>query len=76
MSTFRQTREIVWMNLRSIPARIGASLVIVVGIAGVVAVLVAMQAMGFTNVVSLAGGFDAWVAEQRPIAKPREMSFE
>lgn len=45
MSTFRQTREIVWMNLRSIPARIGASLVIVVGIAGVVAVLVAMQAM-------------------------------
>ena len=38
--------------------------------------VVAMQAMGFTNVVSLAGGFDAWAAEQRPIAKPREMSFE
>ncbi len=38
--------------------------------------VVAMQTMGFTNVVSLAGGFDAWVAERRPIAKPREMSFE
>ncbi|MBL8417263.1 MAG: sulfurtransferase [Dechloromonas sp.] len=38
--------------------------------------VVAMQTMGFSNVLSLAGGFDAWVAEQRPIAKPREMSFE
>jgi rhodanese-related sulfurtransferase len=38
--------------------------------------VVAMHTMGFTNVLSLAGGFDAWVAEQRPIAKPREMSFE
>jgi putative ABC transport system permease protein len=33
------------MNLRSIPSRIGTSLVIVVGIAGVVAVLIAMLAM-------------------------------
>jgi putative ABC transport system permease protein len=41
----RQTIEIVWMNLQSIPQRIGASLVIVIGIAGVVAVLVAMLSM-------------------------------
>jgi putative ABC transport system permease protein len=34
------------MNLRSIPNRIGTSLVIVVGIAGVVAVLIAMLSMG------------------------------
>ncbi len=45
MSTFRQVREIVWMNLRSIPQRLGASLVIVIGIGGVVGVLVAMLSM-------------------------------
>lgn len=45
MSTFRQIREIVWMNLRSIPQRLGASLVIVIGIGGVVGVLVAMLSM-------------------------------
>ncbi|GAB2510235.1 ABC transporter permease [Lysobacter humi (ex Lee et al. 2017)] len=45
MNTWRQIREIVWMNLQSIPQRWGASLVIVVGIAGVVAVLVAMLSM-------------------------------
>ena len=45
MSTFTQVREIVLMNLRSIPQRAGASLVIVVGIGGVVGVLVAMLSM-------------------------------
>ncbi|MBB5014794.1 ABC transporter permease [Rehaibacterium terrae] len=45
MSTFRQVREIVWMNLLSIPQRLGASLVIVIGIGGVVGVLVAMLSM-------------------------------
>jgi rhodanese-related sulfurtransferase len=38
--------------------------------------VVAMQTMGFANVVSLAGGFDAWVAENRPVAKPHEITFE
>ncbi|MEY3360266.1 MAG: hypothetical protein RI923_1526, partial [Pseudomonadota bacterium] len=42
MSTLTQIREIVLMNLKSIPQRLGASLVIVIGIAGVVGVLVAM----------------------------------
>lgn len=37
---------------------------------------VAMQDMGFENVVSLAGGFDAWAADRRPVARPGEMSFE
>ncbi len=45
MSTVTQVREIVLMNLRSIPQRLGASLVIVIGIAGVVGVLVAMLSM-------------------------------
>lgn len=45
MSALRQIREITWMNLKSVPERWGASLVIVVGIAGVVAVLVAMLSM-------------------------------
>lgn len=38
--------------------------------------VVAMQSMGFQNVVSLAGGFDAWVAGGHPVAKPRDISFE
>lgn len=37
---------------------------------------VTMQSMGFQDVVSLAGGFDAWVAEDHPVTKPRELSFE
>ena len=45
MSTVTQNLEIVLMNLRSIPQRLGASLVIVVGIGGVVGVLVAMLSM-------------------------------
>jgi len=38
--------------------------------------VVAMQTMGFQNVISLAGGFDAWAAEGHPVAQPREISFE
>lgn len=38
--------------------------------------VVALQTMGFINVTSLAGGFDAWAAGNLPVAKPREMSFE
>jgi putative ABC transport system permease protein len=45
MSTWTQVREITLMNLRSIPERLGPSLVIVVGIAGVVGVLVALLSM-------------------------------
>lgn len=47
----RQTLAITLQNLRSIPGRIGPSLVAVVGVAGVVAVLVA--------VLSMARGFES-----------------
>ncbi|HET6471085.1 MAG TPA: ABC transporter permease [Pseudomonadales bacterium] len=42
---FGQIREITLMNLRNVPSRLGSSSVIVVGIAGVVAVLVSILAM-------------------------------
>ena len=42
---FGQIREITLMNLRNVPARLGSSSVIVVGIAGVVLVLVSILAM-------------------------------
>jgi putative ABC transport system permease protein len=60
MSQFTQIREIVWMNLKSIPQRAGASTVIVVGIAGVVAVLVAMLSMsaGLEKTLSATGSMD------------------
>jgi putative ABC transport system permease protein len=57
MSALKQISAVTSMNLRSIPQRWGASLVIVVGIAGVVAVLVSMMAMatGFTKTVEGTG---------------------
>jgi putative ABC transport system permease protein len=60
MSTLRQIREIVWMNLQSIPQRWAASLVVAVGIAGVVAVLVAMLSMaaGLERTLSSTGRLD------------------
>lgn len=42
---FKQILEITWLNLRNVPSRLGSSSVIVVGIAGVVAVLVGLLAM-------------------------------
>lgn len=35
-----------------------------------------MQAMGYLNVKSIAGGFDAWVTEGKPVVKPEQPSFE
>lgn len=54
---FTQIIEITLMNLRNIPARAGASSVIVVGIAGVVAVLMAILAMaiGFRTALENTG---------------------
>jgi putative ABC transport system permease protein len=43
---FKQILSITLMNLRNLPDRLGASLVIVVGLAGVVGVLTALLAMG------------------------------
>lgn len=35
-----------------------------------------MQAMGYLNVTSIAGGYDAWVAAGKPVVKPSLPSFE
>lgn len=57
---FKQTFAITAMNLRAIPQRLGSSSVIVVGIAGVVAVLVSVLAMatGFHKTVANSGRAD------------------
>lgn len=59
-NSLRQIASISGMNLRSIPQRLGPSSVIVVGIAGVVAVLVALLAMaqGFEKTLAGAGRAD------------------
>ena len=36
----------------------------------------ALHEMGYLNVQSLAGGFDAWVAAGKPVVKPQPPSFE
>ncbi|MDD2609870.1 MAG: rhodanese-like domain-containing protein [Giesbergeria sp.] len=36
----------------------------------------ALHEMGYLNVRSIAGGFDAWVTAGKPIAKPQLPSFE
>lgn len=57
MRNLRQIFEIVLLNLRSIPQRLAASLVIVIGIGGVVGVLVAMLSMaqGLSRTLSATG---------------------
>lgn len=45
MSAFRQTAAVAALNLRSIPTRLASSLVIIIGIAGVVAVLISVLAI-------------------------------
>ncbi len=36
----------------------------------------ALQEMGYLNVKSIVGGFDAWAAAGKPVAKPETPSFE
>jgi len=36
----------------------------------------ALQDMGYLNVTNIAGGFDAWVAAGKPVAKPDIPAFE
>lgn len=54
MNTLRQIIAVTAVNLRAIPSRLGSSMVIVIGIAGVVGVLVAL--------LSMAAGFKATLA--------------
>jgi rhodanese-related sulfurtransferase len=37
---------------------------------------VALQEMGYLNVQSLAGGFDAWAAAGKPVVTPQQPSFD
>src|SRR5262247_3439545 len=57
MSWLNQILQITLINLRNVPSRLGTSLVIVVGIAGVVGVLVAVLAMseGFRHTLASTG---------------------
>jgi len=36
----------------------------------------ALKEMGYGNVKSISGGFDAWVAAGKPVVKPTQPSFE
>ncbi|OZB46748.1 MAG: sulfurtransferase [Polynucleobacter sp. 39-45-136] len=36
----------------------------------------ALHDMGYLNVESIAGGFDAWAAAGNPVAKPQPLEFE
>lgn len=57
MSVMRQITSISVMNLRSVPQRLGTSFVIVIGIAGVVAVMLSVLAMatGIMKTISSTG---------------------
>ena len=57
MGSLQQIAAVVTMNLYSLPQRVGASLVIVIGIAGVVGVLICILAMavGFARTVAGTG---------------------
>jgi putative ABC transport system permease protein len=57
MRQLNQIVQITWVNLWTVPQRLGTSLVIVVGIAGVVGVLVAVLAMaeGFRHTLASTG---------------------
>jgi putative ABC transport system permease protein len=60
VNVLRQIRAVTWMNLASIPQRFGTSSVIVIGIAGVVAVLISVLAMatGFKRTILATGRDD------------------
>jgi len=59
-SSIRQMLTVTAMNVRNLPARLGTSLVAVIGIGGVVAVLVSLLAMGegFRAALELSGRDD------------------
>lgn len=60
MKVLRQIGSVTAVNLRSLPQRVGTSLVIIIGIAGVVAVLISVLAMstGMLKTMSNAGRDD------------------
>jgi putative ABC transport system permease protein len=60
MTLFRQIGAVVAMNIRSLPQRVATSLVVVIGIAGVVAVLISVLSLstGLTRTLTSTGKAD------------------
>ena len=58
MNILKQISAVTRLNLRSLPLRLGASSVVVIGIAGVVGVLVSILAM--------VAGLSQMMTQQRP----------
>jgi len=67
MSFATQTLSVLAVNLRTVPLRLGNSLVIVIGIAGVVAVLASVMAMaiGYRNAIDSDGQADRAIVVAR-----------
>ena len=70
MSAFRQIGSVTAMNLRSVPQRLGSSSVIVIGIAGVVAVI--MSVFGLTRSLSDAVLGDGQRGPRNRVARRRD----
>ena len=73
------SRGLLEFKLSGTPALTARDLKVVVycktsGRAALAAVV--MQEMGYLDVVSLAGGFDAWVAAGKPVVRPEQPPFE
>lgn len=77
MNIVAQILAVTAMNLRSIPQRLGNSLVIVVGIAGVVAVLISVLAMylGFRTTINGDASADRVVVFSRGASAEHESSL-
>ena len=60
MNALRQIAAVTAINVRSLPSRLGSSVVVVIGIAGVVGVLVSVMAMagGLTGTLLQSGAPD------------------
>jgi putative ABC transport system permease protein len=67
MNVFTQTARVLSVNLRTVPLRLGNSLVIVIGIAGVVAVLASVMAMavGYRATINSDGRTDRSIVVAR-----------
>jgi putative ABC transport system permease protein len=72
MNVLRQIAAVTWMNLRNIPQRLGTSMVVVVGIAGVVGVAISVLAMaaGLSSTMGKAGREDRIVVLRAGAAMP------
>jgi rhodanese-related sulfurtransferase len=73
------SRGLLEFKLGSVPALAARDLKVVLycktsGRAALAAAV--MQDMGYLDVVSIAGGIDAWVAAGKPVVKPEQPTFD